>query len=110
MNHYRTLRVRTALRSRPADIFWAAPDVSGGPSSHIRFAFFVPFVIAFIAAEMVAEVNLAWWLAWTSNPVEVHRKVGLVGSIPMHLRHFVFRGLRLFQVTCEGQSGYEICN
>ena len=23
-----------------------------------------------------AEVNLAWWLAWTSNPVVVHRKVG----------------------------------
>jgi hypothetical protein len=23
-----------------------------------------------------AEVNLAWWLAWTSNPVVVHREVG----------------------------------
>jgi mRNA interferase RelE/StbE len=32
-------------------------------------------------------VNLAWWPAWTSNPVVVHRKVGWVGSIPMHLRH-----------------------
>jgi hypothetical protein len=38
-----------------------------------------------------AEVNLAWWLAWTSNPVVVHREVGLVGSIPMHLRHFCFQ-------------------
>jgi hypothetical protein len=34
-------------------------------------------------------VNLAWWPAWTSNPVVVHRKVGWVGSIPMHLRHFI---------------------
>jgi hypothetical protein len=33
-------------------------------------------------------VNLAWWLAWTSNPVVVYRKVGWVGSIPMHLRQF----------------------
>ncbi len=37
-----------------------------------------------------AEVNLAWWLAWTSNPVVVHRKVGWVGSIPMHLRQKAF--------------------
>jgi hypothetical protein len=42
---------------------------------------------------MDAEVNLAWWPAWTSNPVVVHRKVGWVGSIPMHLRHFVFNNL-----------------
>jgi hypothetical protein len=34
-----------------------------------------------------AEVNLAWWLAWTSNPVGIYRKVGSVGSIPIHLRH-----------------------
>jgi hypothetical protein len=36
-----------------------------------------------------AEVNLAWWLAWTSNPVGIHWKVGSVGSIPMHLRQVI---------------------
>jgi hypothetical protein len=41
-----------------------------------------------VTIRRIAEVNLAWWLAWTSNPVVVHRKVGWVGSIPMHLRHF----------------------
>jgi len=45
--------------------------------------------MSFCYNHPIAEVNLAWWLAWTSNPVVVHRKVGWVGSIPMHLRHFV---------------------
>jgi hypothetical protein len=40
-----------------------------------------------VTITLYAEVNLAWWLAWTSNPVVVYRKVGWVGSIPMHLRH-----------------------
>jgi hypothetical protein len=44
--------------------------------NQIEFAFSVHFVVAFIASKYIAEVNLAWWLAWTSNPVVVHRKVG----------------------------------
>jgi hypothetical protein len=43
-------------------------------------------------------VNLAWWLAWTSNPVVVYRKVGWVGSIPMHLRQSFLNHINDLQI------------
>ena len=60
-------------------------DFYGGKYAHFR----VGTRTVSVTITLRAEVNLAWWLAWTSNPVVVHRKVGWVGSIPMHLRQFV---------------------
>jgi len=38
--------------------------------------FSVGTLIVSVTITLRAEVNLAWWLAWTSNPVVVRREAG----------------------------------
>jgi hypothetical protein len=74
----------------------------------LRFIFlFSPQPLLLSVTIMPAEVNLAWWLAWTSNPVGIYRKVGSVGSIPMHLRHFIFNRLQTCRYMISWLSSYQ---
>jgi len=59
--------------------------------------YFPPAYRVFCYNLAYAEANLAWWPAWTSNPVGIRREPGSVGSIPIRLRHYLSKPIQNIQ-------------